>query len=275
MYDLLGYRQGDASRSIPFFIPNKTMKLQEVIAVLDTIAPFAAAEQWDNVGLMVGDTSQEVCSILVALDPLQEVIDTAFKNQTDLIITHHPLIFSPIKQINFMDATSRKIADLIRSSISLVSMHTNLDIAEGGVADVLAGKLSLRDIQSSGFVRVGTIEREAPLLSWVEGLPFEKIRIVDANRPVKKVCVCPGSGMDHMKEAFEMGCDTFVTGDVKYHAALDAWEAGINIVDLGHFGSEQIVVAPLAERLRKELPTLAIDVYGAQDVFTNIKGERS
>ncbi|HRV34804.1 MAG TPA: Nif3-like dinuclear metal center hexameric protein [Desulfomonilia bacterium] len=249
------------------------MLLKDVLTVLDTIAPFDTAEPWDNAGLMVGDPFQEVRSVLVALDPSTQVIHAAREGGMDLIITHHPLIFSPLKRIDLQDNASRRIALLIRASIALVSMHTNLDAAAGGVADELAASLSLKDVQSFGAMRAGMLGDARELSPWARGLPFETVRLVDAGRPVRSVCACPGSGMDYIGQAIDWGCDTFVTGDVRYHAALDAKEAGINVVDLGHFATEEIIIAPLAKRLGRELPGLAIQAYGAQDVFTHIKGE--
>lgn len=251
------------------------MLLLDILTVLDSIAPFNTAEQWDNVGLMVGDPRQEVSSVLLALDPSYEVIDAAAESGKGLIITHHPLIYTPLKRIDFREPVSRKISALIRASVALISMHTNFDIASGGVSDVLARKLGLGDVQSSGPLRLGTIAGEKPLRAWAMSLPFETVRIVDAGRPVRNICICPGSGMEYVKTALETGCDTFVTGDVKYHGALDAKESGINIIDLGHFATEQIAITPLAERLSRELPDISIDVFGAQDVFTNIKGEQN
>jgi len=251
------------------------MRLNEVISVLDTLAPFESAEAWDNVGLMVGDPRQEISSILVALDPSSDVIEHARMTKADLIITHHPLIFSPLKRLDFSESVSRKINRLITSGLSLVSMHTNLDAAEHGIADVLAEALSLKGIQSFGMMRIGAIMKERSLRAWAGSLPFQTVRIVDAARPVKKVCACPGSGSEYLWKARELGCDTLVTGDVKYHAALDAQEAGINIVDPGHFGTEQIAVKPFAQKLGTELPGIEVKAYETRDVFTNIKGENN
>lgn len=258
----------------PFFL-SKKMQLQDILSVLDSIAPFDSAEQWDSVGLMVGDPRQEIKSILIALDPSFEVIEAARAEGIDLIVSHHPLIFTPLKRIDLRDRVSRKIGMLIQSGIALVSVHTNLDVSEGGVADVLASRLSLQDIKSCGPIRYGTVGEAVPLGSWAKELPFDTIRIVDAALPVKNVCACPGSGMSYLNDALSLGCDTFVTGDVRYHAALDAREAGVNIVDLGHFATEQIAIAPLAEKLRSELQDLSIYTHRAKDVFMNIKGEIS
>jgi GTP cyclohydrolase I len=251
------------------------MQLTDILRILDSIAPFELAEAWDNVGLMVGDPAREIGSILLALDPSYPAIEEAERKGIDLVITHHPLIMSPLKGLDLSQAIPGKIRRLIQAGISLVSMHTNLDAAPGGVADVLAGELSLQDVQSSGALRTGTIPEEMPLASWAGSLRFQYMRIVDAGRSVKNICACPGSGMSYLKEAREKGCDTLVTGDVRYHAALDALEAGINVVDLGHFQTEQIALTPLAERLRRELDHLSIQVHAAQDVFTTYKGEHT
>ncbi|HNY65859.1 MAG TPA: Nif3-like dinuclear metal center hexameric protein [Deltaproteobacteria bacterium] len=251
------------------------MQLKDVLTILDGIAPFATAEEWDNVGLMVGDPAQEVRSVLVALDPTVSAIEEAVRQGVDLIITHHPLIMSPIKRLDLAQGAARKIGMLIRTGISLVSMHTNLDAAPGGVADVFAERLSLQDVQSLGPLRLGTIPAEMPLDAWARALPFEDMRIVDAGRSVKHISACPGSGMSYLKDAIEKGCDTLVTGDVRYHAALDAFEAGVNVVDLGHFNTEQIALEPLARRLRREMEPLSVQVHTAQDIFTTHKGEHT
>jgi len=249
------------------------MLLKDILTVLDDMAPFNTAEPWDNTGLMVGDPFQEIHSVLVALDPVTEVIETARESDTDLIITHHPLLFDPVKRIDLRESVSRRIGMLIRSSIALVSMHTNLDTARGGVADELAQRLGLKDIQRSGMLRAGTIGQACDLSAWAGSLPFKTARVVDAGRLVKNVCVCPGSGMDYLSQAVILDCDTLVTGDVRYHAALEAKEEGVNVVDLGHFATEEIIVAPLAERLGRSLPRIRVKTYEARDVFVQIKGD--
>jgi GTP cyclohydrolase I len=251
------------------------MQLKDILKILDAIAPFDSAEAWDNVGLMVGDPDQQIRTILLSLDPSFPAIEEALRTGADLIITHHPLIMDSLNRLDLGVGIPRKIGMLIRAGIALVSLHTNLDAAPGGVADVLAEKLSLGNMQSFGSLRVGSIPEEMPLHTWAGSLPFESMRIVDAGRSVKNICACPGSGMTFLKDAKEKGCDTLVTGDVRYHAALDAWEAGVNVVDLGHFHSEQIALVPLAERLRRELEQMSIQVHTAQDVFTTYKGEQT
>jgi dinuclear metal center YbgI/SA1388 family protein len=240
------------------------MILKDVMAVLDTIAPFEAAEEWDNVGLMVGDLESPINSVLVALDPSLEVIHTAKEAGIDLILTHHPLIFQPIARIDLQDVIAKKIAMLILTRINLISMHTNLDKAPGGVADELAKRLALNDVSVNGSMRVGSISMPATLNNWITALRVRSARLVDTGRDVSMVAVCPGSGMEYWKHALSLGCDTFVTGDVRYHAK----EAGMNVVDLGHFGTEEIIVTPLAERLKQELKGVAVHAHQGRDVFS-------
>ncbi|HPW69215.1 MAG: GTP cyclohydrolase 1 type 2 [Deltaproteobacteria bacterium ADurb.BinA179] len=249
------------------------MRLKDLLTVLESIAPFDTAEPWDNTGLMVGHTLREVRSVLVALDPSTEVIQEAEKLGADLIITHHPLIFTPLKRLDLQESIPRRVARLIQASMALVSMHTNLDAARGGVADELADRLCLKEVQRLKVLRIGKVEQPCDLRAWVARLPFETVRIVDGGRPVENVCACPGSGMDYLGEAIGRGCDTLVTGDVRYHAGLDAKEAGVNVVDLGHFATEEIIIAPLAKRLGSLLPGVTVRAYGAKDVFMQIKGE--
>ncbi len=244
-----------------------------MLSILDDIAPFSTAEQWDNVGLMVGDPAQDITAIVVSLDPSFEVISWAKTHSADCIITHHPLFFEPIRCLNLQDIRAKKVSMLLTSGISLVSMHTNLDMAQGGVADVLAQKLSLNNIEKNGALRTGDLPGDLPLSSWTRSLPFENIRLVDAGKPVRRVGACPGSGMDYWRDAYVSGCDTFVTGDVRYHAALDAKEAGMNVIDLGHHGTEELIVVPFMEKLQHELQGVHIRAYESTDVFLSGKGE--
>jgi len=244
------------------------MTLKDVIAVLDAIAPFETAEEWDNVGLMVGNQESPVKSVLIALDPSLEVIRSAVDNGYDLVLTHHPLIIKAIERIDLQEVTSQKIAMLIQARINLVSMHTNLDKAPGGVADELAKRIGLSDIRVYDAMRTGTIQAPVPLMQWVKGLGFHTSRLVEAHKEVSRVAVCPGSGMEYSRQAHSLGCDTFVTGDVRYHAGLDAQEMGMNVVDLGHFGTEEIIITPLAEKLRNELKGVAVHAYQGRDVFS-------
>ncbi len=245
------------------------MKLFDILKVLDGIAPFDLAEKWDNVGLIVGDAGQEIRKAIISLDAGFDAITRAEETGCDLIITHHPLFIEPLKNLNLKDPTAFKAGRLLKAGISLVAMHTNLDAADGGVADTLAQALSLRDVESKGYFRVGTIE-PAPLSDWVKTLTFKNPRITDAGRPAGRIAACPGSGMSLWREAIDAGCDTIVTGDVKYHSAMEAFEAGLNVVDLGHYGTESIIVGTFAERLAQILKGVEISSYTGRDIFITI-----
>ncbi len=257
--------EGCSSRAPLFTSP---MRLSDVLAVLNSIAPFDAAEAWDNIGLQVGDPTMEVRSILVALDPTLEALGMASTNGCELVVTHHPLIMTPLGRIDLAETVSRKIELLLRQKLGLVCMHTNLDKAPGGTADMLAEALGLKDASGQGFLRVGKAGTKTPLSLWVEGLPFRAARLCDAGRLVETVGACPGSGMELWRQARSLGCDTYVTGDVRYHAALEAVEAGMNVVDLGHFATEEIVLDSLAGRLGAELCGIRVIVHKGRDVFT-------
>jgi dinuclear metal center YbgI/SA1388 family protein len=244
------------------------MQLNEVMTILDSIAPFDSAEEWDNVGLMVGDLGKEINSVLVALDPSLEVIGKAISSCTDLILTHHPLMIQPIKCFDLGEMVVKKIALLMESKINLVSMHTNLDKAPGGVADELALRIGLIGTRSLGALRVGSIETPSSLKPWLKALAVKEARFIDAGRVVHKVGACPGSGMEYWRLALQEGCDTIVTGDVRYHAAADALAAGLNVVDLGHFCTEELIIKPLAERLRKKLNGIDVRAFQADDIFS-------
>ncbi|HNR52538.1 MAG TPA: Nif3-like dinuclear metal center hexameric protein [Deltaproteobacteria bacterium] len=246
------------------------MKLRDVMTALETIAPFDGAEEWDNAGLQVGDPGSDVHTILVALDPSYEVIRSAARLKTDLILTHHPLMLRPLSRLDLSRGVAGKLAMLIRGGMNLVSMHTNLDKAPGGVADELAARLGLSGVTSHGVLRTGTLGKKTPLREWTRGLPFPACRICDAGPEVFMVAACPGSGMEYWQKARELGCDTMVTGDVRYHAALEALEDGMNVVDLGHFGTEEIIIKPLAARLRRELKGVAVRAHRGRDVFSSL-----
>jgi len=246
------------------------MRLQEIVDILNDIAPFALAREWDNCGIMVGDPDQEIRSILIALDPTPAAIEYACRHGIDLIVTHHPLFFEPLRALNLAHGPARKAALLIRNHTALVSMHTNLDAAPGGVADELAARVGLREVRGTGMLRFGHIAPQ-PLEVWARSLPFPDARICSSGRDVAQVAVCPGSGMDLWPEALQFGCDTLVTGDVRYHRAMDAVEAGLNIVDLGHYGSEAVILKPLAERVRSLLPAVQTTAFEGADIFTSLR----
>lgn len=247
--------------------------VNDVLNYLNTIAPPYMKEGWDNVGLLCGSAQQPVTKILVALDPFEHVCREAKEVGADLLVTHHPLIFVAPHSITDDNSVGRSIMHLIRSNISAINAHTNLDCTPGGVNDVLAQTLGLKNVQVLspngqdtdgnpwGLLRAGNVEEQslADFLKTVKtALNCEGIRYVDGGRPVSKVAVGGGSCGGAVREVYEAGCDTFVTADVKYNQFWDAKELGINLIDAGHFHTENPVVAVLAEKLQKAFPDIQV-----------------
>ena len=247
----------------------------DILKFIETIAPRSMKEHWDNVGLLCGSTGQQVNKILVALDPFESVCKEASDLGADLLVTHHPLIFQAPKSVTDDDAVGRAIMHLIRSGISAINAHTNLDCAPGGVNDVLAQTLELADIsvidpsgvdeegRPWGLLRQGTTT-EQPLEIFLthtkDALRCEGLRYVSGGKPVYRVAVGGGSCASALRQVRDAGCDTFITADVKYNQFWDAKELGINLIDAGHFHTENPVCAVLAEKIQKAFPEITVIV---------------
>ena len=247
--------------------------VNDILKYLETLAPRTMKMEWDNVGLLCGSGNQQVKTILVALDPFESVCVESAQLGADLLVTHHPLIFQPVKSITDDDGVGRAILRLIRSGISAINAHTNLECAPGGVNDVLAQKLDLEEItvidptgvdeagQPWGLLRQG-IAQEQPLAEFLahvkSALGCEGLRYVDGGRPVSKVAVGGGSCAGALREVADAGCDTFVTADVKYNQFFDAQELGINLIDAGHFYTENPICSVIAQKLRAQFPEISV-----------------
>ena len=240
----------------------------DILQFIESIAPPYMAEDWDNVGLLCGRKDKEVRRLLVALDPFRTVIDEAIAQEADLIVTHHPLIFrSPLTAVNEDTETGRCLLTLIEHGIAAINAHTNLDLAPGGVNDVLARTLGLSNIEiinptdNYGLLRKGDVAEqslEAFLGTVKNALRCRGLRYVDGRKPVRVVAVGGGSCADGMHEALAAGCDTFVTSDIKYNQFRTAWELGLNLIDAGHFHTENPVMPIVAEKLRADFPGVEV-----------------
>lgn len=249
--------------------------VNDILNYLNTFAPAYMKEDWDNVGLLCGKENQPVTKILVALDPFEHVCKEAEAIGAELIVTHHPLIFSAPRAITDTTPLGRTIIHLIQKNISAINAHTNLDCAPGGVNDVLAQRLGLQNIQVLdpkgtdcdgnpwGLLRTGEV-KEQSLLDFLanvkSALNCKGVRYADGNRTVSKVAVGGGSCGGALREVYDAGCDTFVTADVKYNQFNDAKELGINLIDAGHFCTENPVVATLAEKLQNAFPEIHVEI---------------
>ena len=359
------------------------MKVKDIAKYIEEWCPKSLAEEWDNVGLIIGNPEQEVKKVMVALDAIEEVIDEAIEKNVDLIVTHHPLLIKPINRISTDFTTGKLIHKLIKNNISLYSAHTNLDIAEGGINDILATLIGLNDrkpievtyqrklkklvvlvpvdhietvrdaisragagwmgnysdctfmtegtgtfkpleganpyigsvgnlekvkeyrletifedrIQSKvinamlnahpyeevaydiytldnkgmayGIGRVGESKSETSLNDFAklvkERLGLDSVRVIgDLNAKVNKVAICSGSGMSLIDKAIASGVDVYITGDVNYHNANDAMARGINIIDAGHYGTENIIVPVMKKYIEK--------LEGIEVIETSVNG---
>ena len=241
----------------------------DILSFLDTLAPRTMKMEWDNVGLLCGSKNAEVTKILVALDPFEGVCREAADIGAQLIVTHHPLIFRAPKAITDDNSVGRSIMFLCRHGISAINAHTNLDQVLGGVNDVLAEKLGLKNVQTVnpvngiGLLRCGEVEAqplEAFLAAVKEKLGCDGLRYVNSGNPVRKIAVGGGSCADEMLEAISAGCDTFVTADIKYNQFWDAYDFGLNLIDAGHFHTENPVVAVLAEKIAAAFPEITVEI---------------
>lgn len=246
--------------------------VQEILTYLDTVAPGYMKESWDNVGLNCGHLEKEVRTVLVALDPFAHVCREAVEVGADLLVTHHALLWNP----GFITDETRQGENalyLIEHGIAHINAHTNLDLAPGGVNDTLAAALGLSNIKvvspagtdtsgrEYGLLRQGTVKSQ-PLEQFLghvkDALGCEGLRYVDGGKSVSRVCVGGGSCGSELMDAYRAGCDTFVTSDLKYNQFWDAHDLGINLIDAGHFCTENPVCAVLAHKLSKAFPQIRI-----------------
>ena len=230
---------------------------------IDRLAPFWLTMDFDNTGILVGDRNREVSCALLALDCTPAVVEQARQLGAQLIITHHPVIFHPLKWVN-EDAV---VYLLIRSDIAVISAHTNLDIAQGGVNDALVNAIGLRDCRGLELLneqtgawlgRIGTLPEplspEAFAAHIKACLNAASVKFSAAPRVIRTVALCSGSGADCLDAAISAGADALLTSEVKQHEYLAATAAGISIFDAGHFDTEDIVIEPLRDYLAKEIP---------------------
>lgn len=239
--------------------------VRDVERVLDEMVRPGLAEAWDNVGFLIGRKEKTVKVILVALDFSQEVCEQAVTLKADMIVTHHPAIFTPMKSLTDTDWRSELVLRAAERGMAVYCAHTNLDSALGGVNDVLAKTLELENIESlrgedealQGIGRLGFLPEPLTLEAFIGrvkcSLRLNHVRVAGRCDKIKKVAVCGGSGMDFLEDVLRAGADVYVTGDVKYHAAQDAVARGLTVIDAGHQGTELPVVNDFADRLALRL----------------------
>jgi len=252
----------------------KKVKVQNIAEILNRLAPRQLAEDWDNVGLLVGSFSAPVEKIFVCLDVTDETVKSAVDFGANLIIAHHPVIFRAVKNFRTDLPLGNKLSTLIKNDVSVFAAHTNLDSSEGGVNDVLAQKLGLIDVKTFddelSLGRIGYLQNKMSAVEFAKhvatSLNCDAVRLIDAGDfEIEKVGICGGAGSEFIGKAKFLGAQAFVTGDVKYHEAQNAVESKIHVVDAGHFATEFPVVHMLAEKLRAECDKLGYAAEIAED----------
>lgn len=252
-------------------------KVKDVADIIEKLATKSLAESWDNVGLMVGDSDDTVRKIFVCLDITSENVSEAIRANADMIVSHHPLIFSPLKRVVEGDITGSIVRALIQNNISAYSAHTNLDHANGGTNDALAEKLGLYDTRRftdeecrdeagaplCNIGRIGTLEYPMQIEDFVSFtksvLGCTTIKYVGTpGDMISSVAVCSGSGGDGIYSAYHAGADAYVTADIRHHEAQLAFELGLNLIDAGHFETENTVCEFMKEYLEKNLPGISV-----------------
>ena len=246
------------------------MLCRDIMKVIEATYPKHAALEWDNVGLLVGRTEKDVKKIYVALDATDDVIDDAIQSGADMLITHHPLLFSPLKKITDEHFVGGRVVKLLQHDVSYYAMHTNYDVL--GMAELSGAMLGLKDMEVlevtdsdnvEGIGRVGglsddmTLEKCCELVK--ERFQLDSVKLFgDVNQTVKRVAISPGSGKGMADIALEKRAEVLITGDISHHEGIDAVAQGIAIIDAGHYGLEHIFIADMVEFLTKHVTDIEI-----------------
>ena len=248
------------------------MLCKEIIQVIEAAYPREAALDFDNVGLIAGRTEKEVKRVYIALDATDAVIDRAVEAGADMLITHHPLIFSPLKKVTDEDFVSRRVVKLIQNDISYYAMHTNYDVL--GMAELAEKILGIRntevlditmekDGKPEGIGRIGELEKPMTLEECCvyvkHKLNLGSLKVFgDMQAEVSRLAISPGSGKTAIAAAIAKGADVLVTGDIGHHDGLDAVEQGLAVIDAGHYGTEYIFIDDMRRFLEDKLPVLDV-----------------
>jgi len=241
------------------------MKLWEITNAIEEHFPLSTQEGWDNSGLQVGNPDDEITGIITALDYCDEVLDEAIKTKSNLIITHHPLIFNPIKSITETTGKGRSIIRAIKYGINIYSSHTPADKGKGGLNDWISDKLSLvdpRPLSEDGFGLVGALktpmrqEQFSCFIKEIFSLPYLEATY-SYSTDIRIVAFCSGSGMSVVQDAIEQGADTFLTGDVSW-GKYSEWRNEINICNITHFHSEKQFAEIVSCIIKKKFPKFAL-----------------
>lgn len=253
------------------------MKLEGIIDVMEQLAPHETALGFDNVGLLVGTRRKDIKKVLIALDCTAAVVNEAVSIGADLILTHHPIMFSAIKRVLPDDPVSGIVYELIRNDIAMFAAHTNLDAAEGGVNTALCNVLGLENIEiipPENIMRIGSLKKEMMLddfAALAEDRLGIKVQISGENRCIKRVAVMGGAGGSDYALAHQYGADVYLTGECKHSQAVEASVLNLPIITAGHHQTEAVVLKPLMNYLKQRITGVEFLLSKAnKPVFRNI-----
>ncbi len=248
------------------------MKCRDILKRLFTLAPAENAEEWDNVGLLAGRPEKEVRRVYLAVDATDDVIEHAVSVKADLILTHHPMIFKPMKTVTGDDFTGRRVMEIIRHDISYIALHTNFDVSCMG--ELAAKKLKIKDGEvlcplggkgeaDKGLGVIGNLAAPCTLGECAElvkeSFHIPHVRIYgDSDSLMERIAVLPGSGGSGIGAALEKDADLYVTGDISHHQGLDALLQGLSVIDAGHYGIEKIFIGHMEGWFKENLPDIKV-----------------
>ncbi len=242
----------------------------DIYTFLNERFPFCDAEKWDNSGYLV-QSDCEVKKIIVSLDATRKVVDEAISKKAELIVTHHPVIFNPISSLNL----SNPAVLAVKNSIAIISAHTNYDVSPLG-ADALLEEMFVKHfdftdiklldvtdrVKNIGFGRIGVLEKPQSCDEFAKNLKTlfnaDCLRFTPCDKPIKKVAFCCGGGSSYIGTAISLGCDAFITSDVKHSSYIDAENADMALFTPTHYQMEKAAMARLAKALMEKFPELEI-----------------
>lgn len=252
------------------------MECKDIITILEELAPPSYACDWDNPGLIAGREKKKVKKILVALDATATAVEKAVEEKVDLLVTHHPMVFSSLKKVNDRDFLGEKLLTLIENHISCYAMHTNYDIA-GGMAEICGEKMNLMEpvpLEMTGEIdgipvgigQVGRLPEKMTLAECAkkvkQAFGLSKVLVFgNPDRMIERAAVSPGSGRSMLKEAKAQEVDVLITGDIGHHEGLDSLDMGVAVIEAGHYGLEQIFIDHVTEYLKEYTQGIEVIPY--------------
>lgn len=246
------------------------MIVRDVYNYINEVAPFSTQDAFDNSGLLTGSMDREVSKIAVCLDITNDIVDECAKSDVDLIVSHHPVIFNKLGKIE----ENTPVCGLVRNNIAAICVHTPIDMAKGGICDIMYELMGfgnpdgaevlhvIHPDKNLGYGRIADLEFgiSAQYLAETakEAFNCTTVRFVDGGRTINKVAVCSGAGNDEIYTAIDKGVDALITGDVKWHGFVDAKIAGLTVVDAGHYHTETIICGHILNLLNEKFPDAEI-----------------